>query len=124
MGNKKRISVSVFLFIGVFLASFYFTFIHHPPAAEILANQGEQPSSSVDEFNLDPNVEHSMADISKAAWGKFLYMNKYVAIGDVFDTDCGELKCDCHCFSNKPAYYVRVSFCFGLKNEHILVVHV
>lgn len=67
--------------------SIYLTFLHHPPPDEILRNQ--QSKLSLEDFQLDPNIEHSMAEIAQAAWGAWLYQNQYVSIGDVFDTDCG-----------------------------------
>lgn len=90
MNNKRRILGCLCLGILVFLASGYLAFLHHPPAAETLKNQKSQPAGAADKFDLDPNTEHTMAEISRAAWGKWLVVNNYVSIGEVFDGPCGK----------------------------------
>lgn len=90
MGIVKRLIAVVALTTCVFTASVYFTLFHHPPAAVILSNQQGQVLSA-DSFILDPSKPHSMSEIAKAAWGRWLYDNKYVSIGDLFDSNCSEL---------------------------------
>lgn len=88
MGTKRRIFAGVNLVIIVFVMSIYFTFIHHPPVEQILKNQGSRANRS--SFELDPHKQYTMAEISNAAWEKWLYQNNHVSIGDVFDAECGK----------------------------------
>lgn len=92
MGTKRRIFACVNLIIIVALSSVYFTFIHHPPAEEILRNQKSQMNGSDSDFILDPTKEHTMAEISRAAWGKWVYQNQYIPVGEVFDSSCGKAR--------------------------------
>lgn len=93
MGLIKRLSAIASLCCLVFIASIYFTLFHHPPAAEILKNQAHDTEQNTQDFNLDPDVEHSIAEISRALWAKWLYKNNYVSIGDTYDGACGEYPC-------------------------------
>lgn len=90
MGTVRRVLTVACLTVLVFVASVYFTWFHHPPAAEILKNQAGQPDQNAKDFELDPNTEHTVGEISRAVWGKWLYQNRYVSVGDVFDGACGK----------------------------------
>lgn len=89
MAPIRRISAAMLIGMASVFGVVYFTLFHHPPAEVILSNQvGQQ--ISIERFELDPLVPHSMGEISQAAWGKWLYDNKYVGIGDIYDTKCGK----------------------------------
>ncbi|XP_067928876.1 putative phosphatidylglycerol/phosphatidylinositol transfer protein DDB_G0278295 [Watersipora subatra] len=88
MGKKLKVFGCVALIGLGSLFSTYVTFIRHPPAEEILKNQGIQVDSR--SYELDPNKEHTIMEISRAAWEKWLAQNKYVPIGTVFDGACDE----------------------------------
>lgn len=90
MGVIRRLLAIVSLACLVFIASIYFTVFHHPPAAEILKNQASDPNQNTQDFDLDLRAEHTIAEISRALWAKWLHNNNYVSIGTVYDGSCGK----------------------------------
>lgn len=89
MGKFRRVSATILLTTALLVAGTYFTVFHHPPASVILSNNQKQ-SANTGGFKLDPHRAHSIAEISQVAWGKWLYDNKHVSIGDIYDSVCGE----------------------------------
>ena len=115
MGVKFKACMCVNLVVIVSLTSTYFTFIRHPPPEEILKNQQNSHSRNARTFDLDPHKVYSIAEISEAAWTKWVYENNYVSIGDVFDGSCGEC--------SNMIYDTCMSFCSNMTYDTCMSVN-